>query len=211
MSESSPHPFNCCYFFAIARHPRQTQKSTHAPPSLGSHVRQDHTLSPLQVRKGRTTMCAYRCTHPLEKVVFKLSAERGGLPDDTACPSWTPPHRTYQVRRLFSQVYRPVYEVRIFICLLQQTVCGRRDDTRHQPPRRRHAESKTYSYSSRTSTIERRYIIGQDHLLQVQSAGPLQVQCGTWKTRICWHWACGRCRDVELCSFAHGDGDMRRP
>lgn len=41
--------------------------------------------------------------------------------------------------------------------------------------------------------------------------GHYKSECGTWKTRICWHWACGRCRDIELCSFAHGDQDMRKP
>lgn len=36
-------------------------------------------------------------------------------------------------------------------------------------------------------------------------------ECATWKTRICWHWRFQKCRSHSICSFAHGEDDLRAP
>lgn len=40
--------------------------------------------------------------------------------------------------------------------------------------------------------------------------GHYKSECFNWKTRICWHWKNGRCKDAD-CSFAHGFAQLRTP
>lgn len=37
------------------------------------------------------------------------------------------------------------------------------------------------------------------------------IQCHTFKTKICWHWEKGFCKNGSPCIFAHGSDDLRIP
>lgn len=41
--------------------------------------------------------------------------------------------------------------------------------------------------------------------------GHYKCECLHWKTRMCWHWQGGKCKEKLLCSFAHGESDRRTP
>lgn len=41
--------------------------------------------------------------------------------------------------------------------------------------------------------------------------GHYKCECLLWKTRLCWHWQSAACKESALCSFAHGECELRVP